>query len=82
MGFYAHSIYGSSKDIETLSDSHSGTFVPIGLGDGGINYFSMLNDLKSNSKIDYFTFEDHARPEIRDEVLSKGVNYIRNIINK
>ena len=82
MGFYAHSIYGSSKDIETLSDSHSGTYVPIALGEGGINYFSMLNDLKSNSKIEYFTFEDHARPEIRDEVLSKGVNFIKNIINK
>ena len=45
MGFYAHSIYGSSKDIETLSDSHSGTFVPIGLGDGGIGIINVIESV-------------------------------------
>ncbi len=80
MGRFTESIYGSGKDVETLSDSHTGTYIPVAIGDGGINYWSLLQEMERDKAVEFATFEDHARPEVRDEILGRGVRLARSAI--
>ena len=78
MGRYAEFIYGTGEKVETLSDSHTGTYIPVAIGDGGINYWGLLQEMERDNAVEFATFEDHARPEVRDEILGRGVALARS----
>ncbi|HBY97508.1 MAG TPA: hypothetical protein DEP84_26800 [Chloroflexi bacterium] len=80
IGRFSEGIYGSIRDSETLSDSHTGTYIPVAIGDGGINYWSLLQEMERDNAVECATFEDHARPEARERILSRGVRLARQAI--
>lgn len=80
MGCFSEGIYGSIKDHETLSDSHTGTYIPVAIGDGGINYWGLLQEMERDGAVEFAAFEDHARPEVRERILSRGVTLARSAI--
>ncbi len=80
MARYSEDLYGSSEDFESLSDAHAGVFVPVAVGDCGINYWGLLKEMTQDGNVKFATFEDHARAEHADTIYERGIALARAAI--
>ena len=81
MARYSEQLYGPEDQYETLSDYHTGTFIPIAVGDDGINYRGLLMEMERDGTAKYAAFEDHAREEHAEQVFERGVAFAREAID-
>lgn len=77
MAHFSELLYGPLSRNETLADSRAGIFLPVALGDGGVNYRGLLAEMSRDGVARYAAFEDHSLPENADEILSRGVVFAR-----
>ena len=81
MSRFSERLYGPEDSYETLSDAHTGTFLPVAVGDDGINYRGLLMEMERDGNARYAAFEDHARPEHAEKVFRRGVAFARAAID-
>ena len=77
MARFSEKLYGPADRWETLSDSRAGTFLPVAVGDGGINYRGLLTEMEQDGAVEYAAFEDHARPEHAERIFERGAAFAR-----
>ena len=77
---FSEDLHGPADQYETLSDAHAGTFLPIAVGDDGINYRGLLMEMERDGTAKYAAFEDHAREEHAELVFERGVAFAREAI--
>lgn len=77
---FSEKLYGPEDRYETLSDAHAGTYLPVAVGDDGINYRGLLMEMERDGIAKYAAFEDHAREEHAEEVFRRGVEFTREAI--
>ncbi|GAA1999399.1 sugar phosphate isomerase/epimerase family protein [Microbacterium ulmi] len=80
MAFYTELLHGPLEENETLSDSKTGTFVPVAVGDGGINYAGLVREMAEDGTARFLTFEDHSLEARADEIYRRGVDYVRRVL--
>lgn len=72
--------HGPLAANETLSDTKAGTFLPVAVGDGGINYWGLLGEMAVDGVAAFATFEDHSRKEHAERIYDRGVSFARRAI--
>lgn len=77
---YRAAEHGPLAAIETLSDASTGTYVPVAVGDGGVNYHGLLREMAHDGLVAYAAFEDHAREEHAEDIIARGVAAARSAI--
>ena len=77
MAFYSELLHGPLEDNETLADSKTGTFVPVAIGDGGVNYTGLVREMAADGNAKVLTFEDHSTAPQAEEIYRRGVQYVR-----
>ena len=80
MAYFSELLYGPLEENETLSDSKSGTFLPVAVGDGGVNYRGLVQEMAADGGTSFLTFEDHSLASRADEIYRRGVAYVRNAL--
>lgn len=77
MSRFSEKLYGPEDQYETLTDSRAGTFLPVAVGDDGINYWGLLAEMAQDGAVEYAAFEDHARAEHAERVFERGAAFAR-----
>ncbi len=80
MARFSEDLYGPADQYETLTDVHTGTFLPVAVGDCGINYRGMLMEMARDETVKYVALEDHAREEHAEQVFERGATFAREAI--
>jgi hypothetical protein len=80
MARFSEKLHGSEDQYETLSDTHAGTYIPVAVGDDGINYRGLLMEMEWDGTAKYAAFEDHAREEHAERVFERGAAFAREAI--
>lgn len=73
MARFSEALYGPLSQNETLADSRTGIFLPVSVGDGGINYWGLLQEMERDGVVRYATFEDHSLPENAERYYERGL---------
>jgi sugar phosphate isomerase/epimerase len=77
MAYFSELLYGPFSANETLSDSKAGDFLPVAVGDGGVNYWGLLREMADDGVAAFATFEDHSLPENAERIYERGVAFAR-----
>ncbi len=80
MAIFSEELHGSKESNELLSDPSAGIFIPVAVGDGGINYTGLLREISANPNIKVGAFEDHTSAERAEGYYDRGVKYLRETL--
>ncbi len=78
---FSEELHGAVEDNECLSDASTGLFLPVAVGDGGINYTGLLRDIATNANIEIGAFEDHTTAIRAENYYDRGVRYLREVLS-
>lgn len=74
---FSEALYSDRQSRAVLTDSIHGSFMPVPVGAGGINFEGLLNALKHDGYQGVLTFEPHTVLSAFEETLSTGLDYVR-----
>ncbi len=74
---FSELLYGDRQSRAVLTDSIHGSFMPVPVGSGGINFEGLLNALKRDGYNGVLTFEPHTVLSAFEDTLGKGLDYVR-----
>ena len=74
---FSELLYGDRQGRAVLTDSQHGSFMPVPVGAGGINFEGFLRALKRDAYAGVLTFEPHTVLSAFEPTLSAGVEYVR-----
>lgn len=77
---YSEELHGSIESNELLSDKSAGIFLPVAVGEGGINYAGLLREMSLNANIQFGAFEDHTSADRAEGYYDRGISYLRSVM--
>jgi len=80
MAYFSELLYGPLHENETLTDTLGGTFLPVAVGDGGINYWGLIQEMVRDGVAPIAAFEDHSLPKYAEQIYERGVRFARAAI--
>ena len=81
MAVFSEELHGPKESNELLSDASTGIFIPVAVGDGGINYTGLLREIAQNPNIKIGAFEDHTSAARAEGYYDRGAAYLRDALN-
>lgn len=79
LALFSEGLHGPIEKNETLSDASTGIYLPVPVGEGGINYYSLLREMKADNAVEYATFEDHTSADKAEDFYDRGVEFYRKV---
>lgn len=74
---FSELLYGDRQSRTVLTDSLHGSFMPVPVGSGGINFEGLLSALKRDGYSGVLTFEPHTVLAAFEQTLKQGLDYVR-----